>query len=117
MWGPRMTIAEIRVKGVVGPLVRGGWPGCTVVAAPTVSVIRGRFRPGENLASVLAVLTRQGLSTIDAWVITPALGGAPDGQGSPPCGSVRSDGWTNGPVINGSPSPGTTPRHDRRPPA
>jgi len=87
-----MTFVEIRVKGVVGSLVRGGWPGCTAVAAPTVSVIRGRFRQGENMASVLAVLTRQGLSTLDAWVITPTLCCAPDGHGSPPCGSVRSDG-------------------------
>ena len=113
-----MTFAEIRVTGVVGPLVRGGWAGCTVVAAPTVSVIRGRFRPGENLAAVLAVLTRQGLSMLDAWVIIPALGGAPAGQGSPPCGSVRSAGvGTSGPVISGSPNPGTTPWHYRRPPA
>jgi hypothetical protein len=69
-----MTFVEIRVKGVAGSLVRSGWPGCTVVAVPTVSVIRGRFGQGEDLASVLAVLARHGLSMLDAWVITPTLG-------------------------------------------
>src|SRR6478609_136463 len=105
-----MTFAEIRVTGVVGPLVRGGWPGCTAVEAPTVSVIRGRFRPGENLASVLAVLTRHGLSTLDAWVITPALGCVSDGQGSPPGGRSGPTGWDQRPSDQRIARPGGRPR-------
>jgi hypothetical protein len=112
-----MTLVEIRVKGLVGSLVRSGWPGCTVVAVPTVSVIRGRFGRGENLASVLAVLARHGLPTLDAWVITPTLGCSPDCYGSPRAGRSGQTGGTNGRVINGSPKPADGQWHDWRPPA
>jgi hypothetical protein len=92
-------VVEIRMAGVPGGLLRTEWPGCKVAVAPALSVICGRFGENESLASVLAVLSRHGLSAVDAWVVAPSRADARDD--SPSDGSVRAHG-VNGAEIDGS---------------
>ena len=72
---------EIRVAGTVGRLVHDHLPGFVAAAQTPVTVVSGRLDPGEDLATVLAVLVRHGVRALDSRVYPSPSSSLPEGPG------------------------------------
>lgn len=70
-------VVEIRVAGTVGPVVAERLPGFVAISDPPVTVITGRLDPGEDLATVIAVLLRHRIRPLGSRVYpsTPRMAG------------------------------------------
>jgi hypothetical protein len=67
-----MISVEIRVAGTLGRLVRAHLAGFVAATERPVTMITGRLAPGENLATVLAIMVRHGVQVLDSRVYATA---------------------------------------------
>jgi hypothetical protein len=61
-------MVQIRVAGTVGPVIAEHLPGFLAIQDPPVTVITGRLDPGEDLATIMALLIRRGVRPLDGRV-------------------------------------------------
>jgi hypothetical protein len=61
-----MPFYEIRVAGPIGPVVASIFPGFTITALPTSTVVSGTVADVEELLAVMNLARLQGFSPFDA---------------------------------------------------
>ena len=63
-----MTEYEIRVDGLIGPVVRSGLSDLTIAVAPVTTVLSGTVPSADTLLGVLHALAAHGVVPIDIRV-------------------------------------------------